>query len=61
MLAKMCPKCGKKLIKVVGEGYDTAAEDHFLIRLARVCKYCQIIFINPNFQKFKIEYNEIGV
>ena len=55
-----CPKCSKKLVKARGERYDVETAKHISIKLARVCRNCKTIFINPEYENFKIIYDEIG-
>ena len=56
-----CPKCKKKISKVSGQAYDNHLDIHYRINLARVCKHCKIIYMNPSYKdKFEIIWDEIG-
>lgn len=57
---KLCPKCDKKLHKAGGQGYNTKTDHRIYFILGRVCTVCEIIYLNPHFEKCKIIISDVG-
>lgn len=57
---RKCTECGNMLIRFGGHEYDYDAGHAVPFIVGRVCKRCNIFFINPKFKEYKIIYHKIG-
>jgi len=57
--AKRCPKCGGYLIRFGGSEWKFSGTAVSFV-VGRVCKRCEIFYLNPRFEHFKIIYSKIG-
>ena len=57
--AKRCPKCRGYLIRFGGAEWKSSGTAVSFV-VGRVCKRCEVFYINPRYEHFKIIYDKIG-
>jgi len=57
---KRCPECVGRLIKFGGYEYQNKTGMSVSFIVGRVCKRCNILYIDPKFKQFKLIFNNIG-
>ncbi len=57
---RRCPECVGKLIKFGGYEYQNESGSSVSFHVGRVCKRCNILYIDPKFFNCKIIFNKIG-
>lgn len=55
-----CPKCHRDLIKFGGYVYNKSTGETRPFTVGRVCRICEIFYINKKFKDVKIIYSDIG-
>lgn len=58
--AMKCPECTRNLIKFGGTVYNTVTGETKPFTVGRVCRICEIFYINKMFKDVKIIYSDIG-
>jgi len=58
--AMKCPKCTRYLIKFGGTVYNTVTGETKPFTVGRVCRICEIFYIDKRFKDVKIIYSDIG-
>jgi len=59
-IIRRCPECVGKLIKFGGYEYQDDRGSNVSFHVGRVCKRCNILYIDPKFKNNKIIFNKIG-
>jgi hypothetical protein len=57
---RRCPECVGRLIKFGGYVYQDQMGSNVSFHVGRICKRCNILYIDPKFEKSKIIFNKIG-
>ena len=57
---KRCPKCNGRLIRFGGQEWNGKAGLSLSFTVGRVCKRCEVFYINPKFKECKIIFHKIG-
>ena len=58
--AKKCPECMRNLIRFGGVVWNATDGCTTTFTIGRLCKFCEIFYINPKFKDVKIIYSAIG-
>ncbi len=58
--ARKCPECLRGLIKFGGTTWNSSTGETTTFTVGRLCRFCEIFFINPKFKDVKIIYSSIG-
>lgn len=57
---RICPKCDGKLIKFGGYDWSATKGQSYSFTIGRICKRCDILFLDPRFKVCKIIYSKLG-
>jgi len=57
---RRCPECDGRLIKFGGHDWSVKRGQSYAFTIGRICKRCDILFLDPRFKVCKIIYSKIG-
>ncbi len=58
--ARKCPECHRNLIKFGGVTWNSSDGGTTTFTIGRLCRFCEIFYINPKFKEVKIIYSNLG-
>ena len=58
--ARKCPNCGTNLISFGGVEWKKVEGETHTFKIGRLCKRCDIFYIDPRFKDIKIIYHKIA-
>jgi len=59
-VVRICPKCDGRLIKFGGYDWSVIKGQSYSFTIGRICKRCDILYLDPRFKVCKIIYSKLG-